>query len=393
MIGFHVEPFALAKYIPTHQSTLETYLEWRFAQQRLARPSEPDAVRLLVSCGWLEPKAHGAELALYNRIQGNAPAALRQSVKDGLLVNVRGPRGRRYWVERSVAPFAIAAANRPLARRWKPVWTGLGLDDDKKQAFRLRVLELLGDSNSLPDALAARAPEALRAPLPPEAAKKVGLLGRVLDLLLVEMEEAGLVHLSDEGWARFETRFPKLPKPGEIPFYEAQSKVIERYFAWGNAATPADVAWWGGWSATQVEKILLSGDLPLANLVMAGGMAHGFMIHQQYAESLRIHKPLREAVPVFLPERDPLFSHNPHLYRRVLDEKQLGILFHREDKWRPAVFVQGKPVAAWRMEEAGPAWTGAARIDPVLRKRMQSAADRLMAWLRDQKLELPKGYG
>ena len=67
----------MAKYIPTHQSTLETYLEWRFAQQRLAKPSEPDAVRLLVSCGWLEPKALGAELELIPKEKGMVGAIER----------------------------------------------------------------------------------------------------------------------------------------------------------------------------------------------------------------------------------------------------------------------------------------------------------------------------
>jgi hypothetical protein len=383
----------MAKYFPTYQTSLETFQQWRVAQQRLSRPSEPDVLRLLPSLGWIAPGSSTPELALFHRIQGKAVPALKQAVEQKQVVRVRSMRGTYFMVERSFAALAVAAAQPVLARRWRSVWTAAGIDDAKKAQLTEKVLDILGTKEVPLAKLREAVPAPMREPLQAAIAKKVGPYEDTLAWLLAELEEQGLVHVDADSAARFEARFPHMPPPAKLEHREALLKVVDRYFMWGNVATPEDLGWWLGMTTRQAEVLMFSGDLPLSNIVMTGGNTRGLMMHSALVEGLRTFKTTREGPVYFLPSRDPMVAHNPFFWRRVTEEKHLATLFQSDSALRPPIVENGKIVGTWRWSEAGVQWTPATRMTPALRKKIEAVAERLTAWIRENNLELSPRYG
>lgn len=383
----------MAKYIPTLQSTLETYQHWRMAQQRLVKPHEPDIVRVLNICGWMSPLPPVPELAFYARIQGDTQTHLAKALESRAVVRVRTVRSSYMLVERSMISVAIAATNRILSRRWSSSWAVAGVDEKQKAGWQEKILSALGEAGSDAASLLPKLPEGLRQVLPEAVQNKTGKFANLLEWLLTEMEEAGLIIFLDGKYFRFASAFPNQPRPADLDPEEVFSKLAERYFAWGNVASAADFSWWSGYPIRKVEEAFKSGDLPLNNLVLSGSNSRGLMIHSQFAEPLRIAKPIRDNPVFFLGGKDPYCAHAPFLMRRALDEKQVGLLFHGEAQINPVVLEQGRPVAVWRYSEAGIQFTPVGRTDPALRKRMQLTAEKVHAWLAAKKITLDRDYG
>lgn len=373
----------MAKYFPTYQSSVDVFFSWRAAQQRLIKPAEPDVVRLLPQIGWLSASGQQAELALFHREQGKSVADLRKALTNRQVARVRSVRGAYFIVEKSMAPYAVAAGQQMLTRRWKANWEPAGVAEAKREKWRDAVLAALGERELSLEALQKAAPAELLAETPAAAAKKTGQ-ATFFQWLLTELEEAGDVHVDENGSvARFAVRFPHLPAPAQIQRKEAVYKIVERFYLWGNAASPEDLAWWMAISARQAEEIMLSGDLPLSNLVLTGGNSRGLMMHSSLWEPLRIHKTEREGPVAFLGSKDPLFAHNPFLLRRVTDDKTAETLFYADNMPRPFVVEHGRPVAAWTRKDGKLQWQPAARMTPPLRKRIESVAQKLDAWMAE----------
>lgn len=373
----------MAKYFPTYQSSLDVFLQWRVAQQRLLKPAEPDAVRLVPHVGWLSPA--NAKLALFHREVGKAIPEFDKQLAERHLVRVRSVRGAYFIVERSMAPYAVAASQQPLAKKWRSAWAAAGVDDKQRRAWEEAVLQALGTKELARDALREAAPAKLREPLPDAAAKKTGHAD-FYGWLLAEMEEAGLVHLDETTAARFTVRFPHVPAPETLDRREALYKVAERFFLWGNAANPEDLAAWLGVTPKQAEDIMLSGDLPLSNLVITGGNARGLMIHSTLWESLRIFKPVREGPVFFVSGRDPIYGHNPYFLGRTLDLKAADMAWANATSLRPLVLENGRLVGVWSPGAEKVQWQPTGRVTPPLRKKVEAVAERLSAWLHEQRV-------
>lgn len=370
----------MAKYFPTYQSSLDVFQQWRVAQQRLLKPAEPDVVRLLPQIGWLSPA--NAKLALFHREQGKAVADYERAVADRQVVRVRSVRGAYFMVERSMAPFAVAASQQPLAKKWRGAWTAAEVSDKQRQDWQDAILAALGTKELARTSLRGAVPAKLRDALPPAAAKRTGHED-YFGWLLAEMEEAGLVHLDEYTAARFTVRFPHVPAPETLDRKEALYKVAERYFLWGNAANPEDLAAWLGLQPRQAEDLMFSGDLPLSNLVLTGGNSRGLMIHSTLWESLRIFKPQREGPVFFVTGRDPLYGHNPEFLRRTVEPKAAEAIFANETSLRPLVLENGRVVGVWSPGPGKLEWSPTGRMTPPLRKKIEAVADRLSTWLHE----------
>jgi hypothetical protein len=372
----------MAKYFPTYQTASDTFFAWRAAQHRLVKPAEPDVVRLLPHIGWLSAQGQAAELALYHREEGKSAAELHKALANRMVARVRSVRGAYFIVEKSMVPYAVAAGQQMLTRRWKALWEPAGVTEPKREYWRTAILQALGERELTPDALKAALPAELTAEVPAATAKKNGQ-ATYLQWLLTEMEENGDVHI-DGTVARFGARFPHLPPPYQIQRKEAVYKIVERFFLWSQAAAPEDLAWWLGISPRRAEEIMLSGDLPLSNLVLTGGNSRGLMIHSSLWESLRIHKADRETPVAFLGAKDPLFAHNPFLLRRIItDEKAAEALFYPDGMPRPFVVEHGKPVGTWARKDGKIVWQPVGRMTPPLRKRIESVAAKLETWMAE----------
>ncbi len=381
----------MAKYIPTLQSTLDTYVQWRIGQQRLNRPHDADIAKLLPLCGWLSPSQPAPQLALYNRVEGsamNAIEALTQALASASVVKVKSVRGKYFLTDRAFAPYAVAASNRPMEKRWRAIWKKAYVNDEKKARWEETLLDTLGKRSLTLEALLAALPMDMRRPIPLPLVAKAGGFATYLQWMLWEFEEKGMVHEANGEYAKFEVRFPDLRPPLSIVPGEAVAKLFERFFAWGNVANPEDIAWWSGWPAKFVEGYLFGGDIPLSNLVLSGSKAHGLMVHSHYAESLRLAKPTRAGEIHLLHSRDPMIAHAPFLYKRVFSEKEQDVLFPTDTGFRNIVIDNGWPVAAWRWHEGKIEWMPAGRTDSTLRKRIDTEVEKLSAWLVKVGLDL-----
>jgi hypothetical protein len=275
-----------------------------------------------------------------------------------------------------------------MEKRWRAVWKKAGIEDDRKARWEKEILNGLGSASVPLEKLKAAISPEIGKPILATLVHKVGDFETYLEWLLSELEEKGLVHEDNGEYAKFEVRFPNQRTPASIPSDEAVGKLLERFFAWGNLATPEDLAWWSGWPAKFVEGFLYGGDLPLSNIVLAGSKARGLMIHSQFAESLRLAKPSRQGDIHLLHSRDPMIAHAPFLYKRVFNAKEEEVLFPTDSGFRNIVLDNGWPVAAWRANEGKIEWTPAGRTDPTLRKRIDQAVEKLAAWLNANELDL-----
>ena len=380
LTAFSPAPFFMAKYIPTLQATLETYQQWRVAQQQLSRAIKPDMARTVAFCGWMPPSTIAASLSLYARGYETAPADLAAAVKAGEVVNVRTVRGRRFLVERSMVPYAVAAVRDQMSRRRRPLWNNLGVDEAAKRRVEAEMLTFLGDGKH---PVHAKLPRAWTEPFPPALQREAGNHATPAALLLAEMEESGLIHDQDGDYALFEKRFPDLVRPVDIDQAEARKKLTERFFAWGNVANAEDLAWWGGWTKRISELLLSSGELPLSNLVLSGSKASGLMVHSQFTDALHTLKPEREGPAYLVPARDPFFQHMPNFLGRISTPEQQGAIFKKDSSSpRALVIERGRAVATWNWSGTDIEWKAVVRIDPALRKRIQAAADRTKEWIQ-----------
>ena len=371
----------MAKYIPTLQATLETYQQWRVAQQQLSRAIQPDIARTIAFCGWMPHSTIATALALYARGYPGAPADLASAIEAGQIVNVRTVRGRRFWVERSIAPYAVAAVRDQMSRRRRPLWNRLGVEEEAKRRVEGEMIARLADGKS---PFHRKLPAAWTEPFSPELQREAGGHETPAKLLLAEMEEAGLIHDREGDYALFPQRFPDLINPVHIDQAEARRKITERFFAWGNVANAEDLAWWGGWTKRISEIMLSSGELPLSNLVLFGSNASGLMVHSQFSEALRTLKPEREGPTYAVPARDPFFAHMPAFLSRVSTPEQQKAVFRGGSTVpRPLVIERGRVVATWQWTGTDIEWKPIVRIQPTLRKRIQATIDRTRDWAGD----------
>jgi hypothetical protein len=372
----------MAKYIPTIQATLETYLQWRLAHQQLSRTLAPDVARTIALCGWIPPAGPTAALALHARGYADT-TLLDKALGDGSIASVRTVRGGRMLVEHALIPLAIAATGSTLERRWRTAWRTAGIEEAQREEWRAKILQVLANRDLAEAAFFAALPKPLTREGDETFVRKAGGHKTLAGLLLAEMEERGLVHEHLGNWARYEVRFPDLPKPAMLDSREVRYKIIERFFAWGNVANAEDLAWWGGWSTRESEEVLFSGDLPISNLVLTGSNVQGLFVHSSYTDTLKNTRLFREGPVHFIPARDPYFAHNPHFLDRIVDEAQREKLFRpRSMSLRALILHLGRPVATWRQHEESVEWAPATRIQPALRKRIQTTADELAEWMK-----------
>ncbi len=371
----------MAKYIPTLQATLDTYLQWRLQQQQLVRRGELDLVRTVRTCGWLPPAAGIPALALFVRGYDAAPGDLEKALKAGSLMQVRTVRGARMILERSMVPWAVAASGPALEKRWRAAWRAADVPASRKEAWRERILSELGNRERTREELLAALPQELTRKGDASFNRRASGHDSFFSLLLTEMEERGEVHEHLGRWATAAHRFAGSLLPAEADPLEARLRVIERFFAWGNVANAEDLAWWGGWPVRECEAILNAGELPLSHLVLAGSRASGLMVHSQFTDSLKQTKATREG-PVFaLPGRDPFFVHQPHLLERTAPEGAKIFRPHSVTP-RPLVLRQGRPVAAWNLQGNDLRWEAVGRMDPTLRKQIDAVLARVTTWMK-----------
>jgi hypothetical protein len=206
-------------------------------------------------------------------------------------------------------------------------------------------------------------------------AAEVGMTTRVVFLLATE---GSIVRARPRGsWISGQYRWTPTdvwlgaPLPS-IPTAEASATLLHAWLAAFGPGTMADIRWWTGWTARQVNAALEAIDVEEVGLNDGGA---GFVLADDAA-------PIRSRKRwvAFLPGLDPTTMGWKER------EWYLGpygpALFDRNGNAGPTVWADGRVVGGWGQRTNGDVvYRLLERVDPATKKKIDAERDRLTGWL------------
>lgn len=202
----------------------------------------------------------------------------------------------------------------------------------------------------------------------------VGVSTRVLSLLAAE----GLIVRGRPRGSWLSTQYRWAPMrawlPGglpELPVEAARAELVRQWLAAYGPGTPADIAWWTGWTATEVRKALAEVRTTEVDL----GSATGLMLCDEVEEL----PPPRPWVAL-LPALDPTVM--GWTGRDWFLGEHRSTLFDRSGNAGPSVWCDGRVVGGWAQRRDGEiAIRLLEDVGADAASAVDDAAERLRVWL------------
>lgn len=273
------------------------------------------------------------------------------------LVRLQAMRGTLFITSTQLAPLLYQATKLPEARllEWLHKW-GISLSEYYKLAKELYDI-LKGDEKTLPE---------LKKALPKEMVRSVEIKagkerykGTNVNIVLSAMMHKGIV-ISEKGpetlritkanrFALLKEKYPNLDLES-VGSEEAKAMLAKRYVEAFGPVTEDDIAWWTGFSKTEVKSSLATMEKKLLSTKIGGFEKDYLMLKTDYEQFVKF-KPLSAHSVLLLPFEDPYtkgYKVRDRLVDSALEKKTYvggGVL--------PTILLNGKIIGTWNINIEG----------------------------------------
>lgn len=173
-------------------------------------------------------------------------------------------------------------------------------------------------------------------------------------------------------WTSSQFRWSRREPLPELPVAEAKAELVRRWLARFGPGTEADIAWWTGWTRTDVRKALAAVGADTVALAESAGY-----VLPGDTDPAPAHEPWAALLPALDPT--PMGWQQRDWY---LPDEYRAELFDNTGNVGPTVWWDGRVVGGWSQAASGEiVWAALEDVGADAVKAIEAEVDRLTAWI------------